>query len=226
MKEKETIIFDLDGVLWELDFVEFGRQIAKDLKIKEDLIEEFASKIPILVTTMLQKTTIMIDENVVLESIEESIEDLDKFGIDASKVYNCLINPKYNYCKNNPKALEVIKELSNRGYNLVVKSNWFSSVQVENLKRYGYYPYFKEVVGIMNDYMKPNPLSVSKLIKKQDPSNFIVVGDTPRKEMKLACNLGMKSIWLNEKQETKPQEEDMQATYEIHDITEILDILR
>ena len=223
MENKKTIIFDLDGVLWQLDFVEFGRQIAKKLNIEE--LEEFANQIPTLVKTMLSKTTVKINKEVILKSIEESIQ-LEKYKVDASMIYDQLINPEYQYCKNNPDALEVVKELSNRGYTLLVKSNWFTSVQEENLKRFGYSPYFKEVLGIIDDYMKPNPLSVAKLIGGQDPSNFIIIGDTPRKEMQLANNLGMESIWLNETNEEKPKEEIMQATYEVHDIREILNILK
>lgn len=223
MENKKTIIFDLDGVLWQLDFIEFGRQIAKKLNIEE--LEEFAHEIPSLVKTMLSKTTVKIKKEVILKSIEESIQ-LEKYKVDASMIYDQLINPEYQYCKNNPNALEVVKELSNRGYTLLVKSNWFTEVQEENLKRFGYSPYFKEVLGIIDDYMKPNPLSVAKLIGGQDPSDFIIIGDTPRKEMQLANNLGMESIWLNETNEEKPKEEIMQATYEVHDIREILNILK
>ncbi len=226
MNSKKTIIFDLDGVLWQLDFVGFGRLIALDLGIEESLREEFANYIPKVVQTMLQKTMVKINKDVIIDSIREAIPNLADYSVDASLVYERMSDAKYHYCINNQDALEVIRTLYDRGYTLVVKSNWFLDVQVENLKRYGYYPYFKEVVGIMDDYMKPNPLSVSKLVGEQDPSNFIVVGDTPRKEMKLANQLGMESIWLNEKYEEEPTEMDMKATYEIHDIKEILDILK
>ena len=71
MKNKKTIIFDLDGVLWQFDFVGFGRMIAKDLEIEESLKEEFALQIPNVVKTMLQKTTIKINKGVIIGSIEE-----------------------------------------------------------------------------------------------------------------------------------------------------------
>jgi FMN phosphatase YigB (HAD superfamily) len=226
MEGKKIIIFDLDGVLWQLDFKEFGRMMAKDLRIEENLQEEFASKIKTTIATLLKKNTIKITERVIMEIITENIPDLAKYKVDASMIYNCFTNPKYEYCKNNPNALEVVKTLYERGYLLLVKTNWFANVQIENLKRYGYAPYFKEVVGMMDDYMKPNPLSVAKLLGGEDPSNFIIIGDTPKKEMKLANDLGMESIWLNEGNEPKPEDETLWATYEVQDIKEILNILK
>ena len=225
MNEIKTIIFDLDGVLWKLSFRELASFIAKDLKIPEELKESFIEDIRNVVRILLHKTDSLITKEVVLESIQEGITNLNNYSVSIEDIYNCFIKEEYNYCHNNEEALPVIKELHNRGYNLVVKTNWLETVQKENLKRYGYYPFFTKVLGSLNDYLKPNPLSLKKIIGEENINHFIIIGDSLRNEIQLANHLGMKSIWLNENREEKPTEDNMIPTYEIHDIKELLNIL-
>ena len=219
----KTIIFDLDGVLWNLDFIELGNLIANELQVEDNLIEEFAKDMENMISILLHKTNEFITKDVILNTIEQEIS-LDKYKVLKEDIYKELLNENYNYCHNNIDALPVIKELYNRGYNLVVKTNWFQSIQIKNLNRYGYLPYFTKVVGILDSYLKPNPLSVKELIT-QDISEYIIVGDSLRKEIQLANNLGMKSIWLNETKKEKPTDSNYQPTYEIKDIKELLEIL-
>ncbi|MBQ9298186.1 MAG: HAD family hydrolase [Clostridia bacterium] len=226
IKNIKTVIFDLDGVLWELDFTDFGRMIARDSGMPECYHEEFADKIIDAVKSMLTHTSERINKEVILKAITEGIPDLDKYGLTALQLYSYFINPNYVYSVNNPMALTVVKELHERGYKLVVKSNWFAHVQMANLKLYGYLPYFEQIVGIMDDYMKPNPRSVEKLLKGKDPTRCVIIGDSPHKEMKLANSLGMKSIWLNETGKPLPEDDSQKPTYEVHDIMEVLKILK
>lgn len=226
MKNIKTVIFDLDGVLWQLDFVKFGRMIARDLNVEERYVEEFANQIPNAIKAMLKRTDVKINKSVILDAINEGIPNLSKYKVNAMMIFAIFINPNYNYSDNNPKALEVVHELHQRGYKLVVKSNWFAHVQTMNLRRYGYFPYFEQIVGIMDDYMKPNPMSVSKLVDAKKVDRFIIIGDTLEKEIKLANEIGMKSIWLNETGKEQPEDADLKPTYEVHDVLEILDVLK
>ena len=94
--------------------------------------------------------------------------------------------------------------------------------QEGNLNRYTLSPYFTKVTGTLDDYMKPNPLALNNLIDEEGLKSSIIIGDTPRKEMKLANTLGIKSIWLNENNLDTP---DDKPTYEVHSLKEILEIL-
>ena len=221
MNDIDTIIFDFDGVLWNLDFYKLGILIGEDLQVPSDLMEDFSKEIITTINELLQKTDVMITNKIVLSVINENI-DLNKYGVTDLQIFYALNSSNYDYCIVNPDALEVVKELYSRGYKLLAKSNWFVSAQEENLNRHNLSQYFSKVTGAIDDYMKPNPSALNNLIDEEGLKSSIIIGDTPRKEMKLANTLGIKSIWLNENNLDTP---DDKPTYEVHSLKEILEIL-
>ena len=78
---------------------------------------------------------------------------------------------------------------------------------------------------MLDEYLKPNPKSLKNIIENNNYNNFIIVGDTLEKEVKLANSIGIQSIWLNVCGKEKSNNPELVPTYEIHNITEILDIL-
>lgn len=221
MNDINTIIFDLDGVLWNLDFHKLGQLMATDLGVPNDLTEEFSNEIVTTINKLLKTTEIMITNKVVLNLINENIE-VTKYGLTDLQIFYALNSSDYDYCELNPDALYVVKELYDREYKILAKSNWFLSTQESNLNKYNLSPFFTKVTGILDDYMKPNPQALDNLIDEEELKSSIIIGDTPRKEMKLANTLGIKSIWLNENNLDSPED---QPTYEVHSLKGILEIL-
>ena len=219
----KTIIFDLDGVLWNLDFTKLGKLISNDLNVDKELEEDFIKELKSMIKNLLHKKDLYITKNVIINTLEEEIA-LKKYQISVESLYQSLTNINYNYCINNEESLSVIKELKEKGYHLVVKTNWFQRVQIENLKRYHYDSYFDKVIGLENSYLKPNPLSIKEIVENNPINEYIIVGDSLEKEIALGNILGMKSIWLNEKRLDNLSKE-LTPTYEIHDIKELLNIL-
>ena len=217
-----NIIFDLDGVLWELDFNKLGNLMAEDLGIPSLKHEEFIKDLKDVINLILKNIDKKITKGLILDIIKPIAI---KYNVTVNKFYELLTNENYEICKNNSKALDVIKTLYQKNYKLWVKTNWFENVQIANLKRYGYLPYFEKIVGILDDYLKPNPKALDKIIEEKSPKDFIIIGDTPKKEIQLGNLIGMKSIWLNSSKTEKPQDKLLISTYEVEDITGILEIL-
>ena len=221
MNNIDTIIFDLDGVLWHLDFYKLGNLIATDLQVPSDLVGEFSNEIVTTINKLLKTTDVMITNKVVLNIINENIE-VTKYGLTDLQIFYALNSSNYDYCTINPDALYVVKELFNRGYRILAKSNWFLIAQEGNLNRFNLTPYFTKVTGIIDDYMKPNPQALDNLIDEEELKTSVIIGDTPTKEMKLANDLGINSIWLNENNLGIPEDK---PTFEVHSLKGILEIL-
>ncbi len=221
MNNIDTIIFDLDGVLWHLDFYKLGNLIAADLQVPSDLVGEFSNEIVTTINKLLKTTDVMITNKVVLNIINENIE-VTKYGLTDLQIFYALNSSNYDYCTINPNALYVVKELFDRGYRILAKSNWFLIAQEGNLNRFNLTPYFTKVTGIIDDYMKPNPQALDNLIDEEELKTSVIIGDTPAKEMKLANDLGINSIWLNENNLGIPEDK---PTFEVHSLKGILEIL-
>ena len=219
------VIFDLDGVLWDLDLEKIGGMIAKKIGIDNSYHAEFSRRVYDAILEMLTHTEEVMTEENIISIFKKVIPDAEeRYGITIEKLYEELSSTKYNYCYNNPLALKVIKYLAKKRYVLYIKTNWFKNVQIDNLKKYGYLEYFSTILGLVDQYLKPNPKSVGRLIGNKNPRNFIFIGDTPKKEIFLANYFGAKSIWLNENRKEKPNRM-LEPTFEIRSINEIFDIL-
>ena len=218
----KNVIFDLDGVLWELDFEKLANLIATDLEIPKIRIKDFVKDLQDVINELLTKVDVKINKELIIGVLKQTAL---KYSINENQLYDAISNENYNFCNNNPKALHVVESLHEKGYKLFVKTNWFENVQMANLRRNGYLPFFDKVIGILDDYLKPNLKSLDKIIEDNSPQDFIIIGDTPKKEMKLANLLGIESVWLNKNKQDRPQEKMLVPTYEIQEITGVLKIL-
>lgn len=221
MNNINTIIFDFDGVLWDLDFNKLGYLMADDLQVPSDLVGEFTNEIVTAINKLLKTTDVMITNKIVLNIINENIE-VTKYGLTDLQIFYALNSSNYDYCEINSDALYVVKELFDKGYKILAKTNWFLNAQEGNLNRFNLTPYFTKVAGIIDDYMKPNPQALDNLVNEEKLKTSIIIGDTPAKEMKLANTLGIKSIWLNENNLDSPEDK---PTFEVHSLKGLLEIL-
>ena len=59
-------------------------------------------------------------------------------------------------------------------------------------------------------------MSIAKILEGKNIEEFIIIGDSLDKEVKLANAIGMESIWLNESYKKIPKDNELKPTYEIH----------
>lgn len=123
---------------------------------------------------------------------------------------------------------ETLKHLSNRYY-LGVISNGFADIQKEKLrvskiKSFFTYFVFSEEVGAF----KPDIRIFNTGVKLAGikPSEIFYIGDHLPSDMVGARAAGMKFIWSNRKKSSLPCKYRNKIDYEIHEFSELIDILK
>lgn len=215
-----TIIFDLDGVLWSRDFSLLGHLVCINLKVPPQFQNYFADKI-----TQAIYSIPSIDERVTKALVVDKLSCIPI--LDAKSVFEEIRNPSFLYAKINTQALPVVRSLYKKGYHLTCRSNWFRSVQLAELGRSGMLQYFdnSKIFGMLGEFFKPHPNSLDSIVCGKVPSQFVIVGDTLKKEVLLGNMLGIETIWLNETGQKISENKMLQPTYEISQLEELLQIL-
>ena len=118
-----------------------------------------------------------------------SFEDLSKQFIVKYQ------HPSLN-CNLQEHVVEVIKDLIDKGYNIVLLTASKTSNVIEQLKHFNIYNYFNDILGLSDIYAK-SKVDIGKDYMKMyniDPSNAVMIGDTDHdamvaKEMDIDCIL-------------------------------------
>ena len=222
-----TLVFDCDDTLWKLDSDKSMRLVAQHLKVPQEKEHEFIhvfreslyAVISMLSHQKVTKSIVIDDLNALVGSYLHSV------GTDVYRAYDAICIPEFSYSEPYPETINVLRYLKAKGYKMVAKSNWFAHVQVKRLKQFGFLDYFELVSGPIDDYFKPNPQCMRKIIGTSDPSHFVIIGDSLSSDVQLANNVGIKSIWINHSGEEKVFEKNNKPSYEINAIEEIVGIL-
>lgn len=222
-----TVVFDCDDTLWSSDFLRDLIAVAESLQIPQENIISFAKA---LQKAVWQVFDFHLDNKVTRDSIEIALErllsnEISAYGITSSSIYDALSHPTFCSCQADPESLDVISYLYKKGYKLVVKSDWFSNVQINHMQNFGYLQYFEFIVGPVGDYFKPDPRGAAKIIGSNDPSHFVMIGDSQNRDVQFANNVGMFSIWINKGNNLRISGKKFSPTYEIQRLSELKSIL-
>lgn len=146
------------------------------------------------------------EKNVIKFNIKELIDIISKrMNIDLPNGLSDRILFYFSKCypKNIDKELkETIKYLSLK-YELVILSNFYTTVQKERLDNIGIGKYFIEFYGYDTDSYKPLDSSYFKAIKNYSVEECAFVGDNYIHDYKKPSSLGMKSYLLDKENKYK-----------------------
>lgn len=185
----EKFLFDLDGTLMNADF-ELENRFLRDLfsndeadliiPRKVEIIEEYESIFPRYdIDTFREFFSKKSGVNIKREVFEEWF----RFG-------SCL-NDKI--IEGVPEVLEYLKSKDKK---LIILSNWFTSVQIERLRKNGLLHYFEEVYG--GDYtLKPNREAYLRAFGTTSPSKCVMIGDNYLKDVCGARNAGCEALFYS-----------------------------
>lgn len=218
-KNIKNVIFDLDFTLWEPD------NKAKLLKICEILEIPYSSEIEEEYFNILFSFDKKIESKIIttelMEEIFGEIKIIEKYGKTGKDLLDAI--KKVNVLTLNDYAVQVVKEIYNRGYKNIVLTNWFYETHRDNLKNFNLLQFFKEIYSFENFYSKPD-LRVAQKIIIENPESYIIIGDSLKSDIKFANIAGIKSIWYNPNGSINTTE--WKPTYEIRSLKEVLEILK
>ena len=133
------------------------------------------------------------------------VTDADTFEVNERYLY--LLGDGGNTLEG---ALELCRELQEKGFDLYIITNGVTDTQKRRLSRSGLLPFISEVfISETLGYQKPRKeffdIVLGKIPEK-DTSKILVVGDSLTSDIKGAMNAGLESVWLNLKKAELPQE--------------------
>lgn len=166
MKKYNTIIFDLDGTLFDtsqgiFNSVRYTEKAMGFDAIDDDLLKQFVGPPP--------KDTYKNIYNISEEKAIEAVKNHRYYG-KTRAIYEAVLYPDIKH---------VLSELKGRGNNLAVATLKQEQIAIAILKNYGIYEYFSYISGMDNDetLTKAETIkSVQRHLGKSD--NVLMIGDT------------------------------------------------
>ena len=158
-------------------------------------------------------------------------DDLKNLGILPSYIDSEKFNTAYfSHLKYEaphiPHASYVIHSLYNKHYKMAVISNGVTHLQYTRLKKAKLFKYFDKIfVSQQIGSQKPSLdfiQAVYKAYPNINPSEMLIIGDSPSSDMKLATNAHIDCVWYNPHHKST----DLPITYNIDNLMSILDILK
>jgi HAD superfamily hydrolase (TIGR01549 family) len=126
------------------------------------------------------------------------------------------------------KAVEVVAELKRRGFRLTLVSNMMlpGKLLEAKLQDANILSYFDNII-ISSEvgFIKPHPEIFRRALtdSKLRPDEVIFVGDTYRQDIVGAKRVGMKTVWLNSRRESRVIAQDDPPDYEIEVLAELIE---
>lgn len=130
----------------------------------------------------------------VIEYYKKAGFDFDK--VDWEEVANCWMEhyqKHHHECKIHDGVVDLINKAHDKGYRCVVLSASEIGILETQLKEFGIYELFDDVVGISNIYAVSKLESAMNYFKGKDLSESILIGDTNH-DKEVADALGCKCI--------------------------------
>lgn len=161
------IIFDFNGTI--IDDVDCGRrcinQTMKDFKVNHEELS---------MDDYLHIFTFPVEDYYTKIGFDWNLYTFEQTGQCWFKYYN----EGYRNCKVFDGIIDVLKKNHELGNKNVVLSASYLPHLIEQLKFFGIYEYFDEVVGIENIYGASKTDAALKFIKDKNPKDCLLIGDT------------------------------------------------
>lgn len=189
MENIERYIFDLDGTLWEQDFIienYFFKGVLSDdeylkfIKVKGSLFAKYEliysrHNILWLSKFLIEETGINFTEDILNDWLE----------------FNSSTRPLLY-----EGATQLLENLKYKDKIIVAKSNRYREEQYARLKNVGILEYFDEVYG-GDSILKPRVESYIEAAGDTPISKCVMIGDNLEKDVLAPRRVGMKSIYYN-----------------------------
>lgn len=93
---------------------------------------------------------------------------------------------------------DTLSYLSNK-YELIAYTDWFSNNQRDRLKKYNLDKFFSKIYGWDDLEIKPSKKAIDKIIKDDNISEYLFIGDNILYDLEIPNNMGMSTIFYNRK---------------------------
>lgn len=211
----KRLIFDVDDTLieWKNEYWDTLEEVFQELNIeynKEiknniikaidtyELYNEYFNK-----QTMLEHINKVTNHNFNMDFLDTTL-----------KVFGKCVPEK------DENMINTLNYLSKK-YELVVLTNWFKEEQESRLKNFGIYHFFTKIFAGETFKVKPNKESFIIAMENKLPKECIMIGDSLKKDVHGALNVGMKAIYINPNI-PKEKKENYTIINKIEELTEIL----
>ena len=232
MKDYEHIIFDLDHTLWDFERNSGAAlsEIYKELELNIMGIPDFGEFYNLYKKINEHFWNLYRDGKVEKEELRtiRFSSTLQQYGIKNDDLVEKICN---SYLYKSPRkphlidgSIEVLNYLKNK-YELHILTNGFAEIQEVKMNSSGLSPYFKHVIASEHaGAKKPHAQAFNYTLEKIGTArdNCIMIGDNIESDIKGAFELGMDSIYFNR---DGAHENYNEATHQIHQLSEIMDIL-
>lgn len=216
MKNIKVVIWDCDNTIW-IHRKDEENIVAQELGIPvtQEFNDQYFNMFEKFEEFFEHKR--ITDERIV-KFISKSMPILSSYNITAEEFLKKWLPLNTSFL--NEDALETIKYLKEKGYENIVLTDWIWSSQVKLLKHYGIYDYMDRVYTCDGQYLKKNPKSVSRIVKKGHEKDYVIVGDSLKSDIAFANNAGIRSIWYN-----PYHKENKTKYYPTTEVTSLLEVI-
>lgn len=224
MKNVRTIIWDLDETVWFYNENE-PQVLCKKLNI--DDVETFGNHYYQMWGSLNEyfKEDVVTHEGI-RKFISEKIPILKEYGVLPEDLIKIIRNEKFKFITLNHEAAEMMWYFSEKGIKNISITDWITQHQKNALKRANLHPYIQEVYGCDDSYLKCTDKRAELVLKelvKDEPNQFLMIGDSLSSDIFFANKIGIKSIWYNRK--GKVNTTDNIPTLEVKSLLELKEIL-
>lgn len=227
MKKYKYLLFDVDGTLLDFNKAEEQALINTFQKYNIVLTEQMNQRYE-QINKQLWKDfeNGLIDKKTIVYT--RFVQLFQEFGIDEDGIafeddYQDALGEGYFLL---PHARDILEKLYQK-YPLYVVTNGVSKTQYSRLKGTRIDQYFQDIfVSEDIGYQKPTREYFDYCFKKMkniDLDQTLIIGDSLSSDIQGGINVGIDTCWYNPHYIEEPQ--DMNITYIIHDLRELLDLL-
>ena len=227
MKKYKYLLFDVDGTLLDFNKAEEQALINTFQKYNIVLTEQMNQRYE-QINKQLWKDfeNGLIDKKTIVYT--RFVQLFQEFGIDEDGIafeddYQDALGEGYFLL---PHARDILEKLYQK-YPLYVVTNGVSKTQYSRLKGTRIDQYFQDIfVSEDIGYQKPTREYFDYCFKKMkniDLDQTLIIGGSLSSDIQGGINVGIDTCWYNPHCIEKPQ--DMNITYIIHDLRELLDLL-
>ena len=185
----KRFIFDLDGTLLHCDFTKEREYFRSALS--KDNAEKFIDKF-IYHLYDFEEEYLQYDIKILSKYLSEKMG----FNVTEEFIENWI--EANTTCTDTlyDETTDILNYLKNKGYSLVVLTNWFYKTQSARLSNKDILKFFDKVfTGEI--YTKPNKESYLNAIGEYSASECVMIGDNIKKDVLMPQSLGITSFYYN-----------------------------